>query len=351
MCAKLPAQASATKRIDKELILGSAQEFDGTRILGCFPENDEFGSGCGHALRLEQASSGGSYRGLQELRRSLVGEILATRGFGSFGESPEVVDFFAATDRGLPFGWHWVALKMEPLKLSGVGERSRNGRDLVAAEMQEHEVGEPGERLRDRGQLVEIKNEGLEVSEVAERIGNSLQLIEAEIEVLKVGELAESIGDGRQPRATEIQEPEVSELGDCLGDPCQWVVAEIEASKAREPGELIGNLRQLIAEQIQPLETGEPGELIGNRRQRIEAEIEILEAGDLDDRIGDLCQSFLHSVAAEPKNVTTWEVPEKPLVGRAVKRVGVVTEIASAKAYFLECLVKRLEVIGQRYHL
>ena len=33
---------------------GSAQEFDGTRILGCFPEDDEFGSGCGHALRFEQ---------------------------------------------------------------------------------------------------------------------------------------------------------------------------------------------------------------------------------------------------------------------------------------------------------
>ena len=33
---------------------GSAQEFDGTRILGCFPENDEFGSGCGHALGFEQ---------------------------------------------------------------------------------------------------------------------------------------------------------------------------------------------------------------------------------------------------------------------------------------------------------
>jgi hypothetical protein len=29
----------------------------------------------------------------------------------------------------------------------------------------------------------------------------------------------------------------------------------------------------------------------------------------------------------------------------------VVTEIASAKACFLECLVKRLDVIDQRYHL
>src|SRR5258708_3114832 len=28
---------------------GSAQEFDGTRTLGCFPEDDEFGSGCGHS--------------------------------------------------------------------------------------------------------------------------------------------------------------------------------------------------------------------------------------------------------------------------------------------------------------
>jgi hypothetical protein len=33
---------------------GSAQEFDGTRILGCFPENHEFGSGGGHALGFEQ---------------------------------------------------------------------------------------------------------------------------------------------------------------------------------------------------------------------------------------------------------------------------------------------------------
>ena len=35
-------------------IIGSAQEFDGARILGCFPENHEFGSGGGHALGFEQ---------------------------------------------------------------------------------------------------------------------------------------------------------------------------------------------------------------------------------------------------------------------------------------------------------
>ena len=34
--------------------IGSAQEFDGTRILGCFPENHEFGFGGGHALGFEQ---------------------------------------------------------------------------------------------------------------------------------------------------------------------------------------------------------------------------------------------------------------------------------------------------------
>ena len=33
---------------------GSEQEFDGTRILSCFPENHEFGFGGGHALGFEQ---------------------------------------------------------------------------------------------------------------------------------------------------------------------------------------------------------------------------------------------------------------------------------------------------------
>ena len=33
---------------------GSPQEFDGTRILGCFLENHEFGPGRGHALGLQQ---------------------------------------------------------------------------------------------------------------------------------------------------------------------------------------------------------------------------------------------------------------------------------------------------------
>jgi hypothetical protein len=33
---------------------GSAQEFDGTRILGRFPEDDEFGLEGGHPLRLQQ---------------------------------------------------------------------------------------------------------------------------------------------------------------------------------------------------------------------------------------------------------------------------------------------------------
>ena len=35
-------------------ISGSAQEFDGTRILGRFPEDDEFGLEGGHPLRLQQ---------------------------------------------------------------------------------------------------------------------------------------------------------------------------------------------------------------------------------------------------------------------------------------------------------
>lgn len=34
-------------------IIGSAQEFDGTRILGCFPESDEFGLEGRHPLRLQ----------------------------------------------------------------------------------------------------------------------------------------------------------------------------------------------------------------------------------------------------------------------------------------------------------
>jgi hypothetical protein len=34
--------------------LGSAQEFDGTRILGCFPESHEFGSCRRDPLRFEQ---------------------------------------------------------------------------------------------------------------------------------------------------------------------------------------------------------------------------------------------------------------------------------------------------------
>ena len=33
---------------------GSEQEFDGTRILGCFLEDHEFGPGGGHALGLQQ---------------------------------------------------------------------------------------------------------------------------------------------------------------------------------------------------------------------------------------------------------------------------------------------------------
>lgn len=33
---------------------GSAREFDRSRILGCFPENDKFGLGGRHSLRLEQ---------------------------------------------------------------------------------------------------------------------------------------------------------------------------------------------------------------------------------------------------------------------------------------------------------
>jgi hypothetical protein len=32
---------------DRAPKIGSAQEFEGTRILGCFPENHEFGSGGG----------------------------------------------------------------------------------------------------------------------------------------------------------------------------------------------------------------------------------------------------------------------------------------------------------------
>ena len=35
-------------------IFGSPQEFDGTRILGCFFEDHEFGLGRRHALRLQQ---------------------------------------------------------------------------------------------------------------------------------------------------------------------------------------------------------------------------------------------------------------------------------------------------------
>jgi len=34
-------------------LLGSPQEFDGTRILGCFPEDHKFGPGRGHALSLQ----------------------------------------------------------------------------------------------------------------------------------------------------------------------------------------------------------------------------------------------------------------------------------------------------------
>jgi hypothetical protein len=37
-----------------ESFIVSAQEFDETRILGCFPENREFGFGGGHALGFEQ---------------------------------------------------------------------------------------------------------------------------------------------------------------------------------------------------------------------------------------------------------------------------------------------------------
>jgi hypothetical protein len=33
---------------------GSPQEFDGTRILGGFPENHKFGPGRSHALSLQQ---------------------------------------------------------------------------------------------------------------------------------------------------------------------------------------------------------------------------------------------------------------------------------------------------------
>ena len=35
------------------LNFGSAQEFDGARILGRFPENHEFGFECRHALSLQ----------------------------------------------------------------------------------------------------------------------------------------------------------------------------------------------------------------------------------------------------------------------------------------------------------
>jgi hypothetical protein len=37
-----------------QIFFGSAQEFVETRILGCFLQNDEFGLGDRHALRLEQ---------------------------------------------------------------------------------------------------------------------------------------------------------------------------------------------------------------------------------------------------------------------------------------------------------
>jgi hypothetical protein len=41
-------------KASQKLEVGSAQEFVETRILGGFLENDEFGLGDRHALRLEQ---------------------------------------------------------------------------------------------------------------------------------------------------------------------------------------------------------------------------------------------------------------------------------------------------------
>ena len=47
----IPGMADSEQRKQK---MGSAQEFEETRILGCFLENDEFGLGDRHALGLEQ---------------------------------------------------------------------------------------------------------------------------------------------------------------------------------------------------------------------------------------------------------------------------------------------------------
>ena len=50
----LKINGSVTGSFSREQLTGSAQEFDGTRILGCFLEGDKFGPGRGHALGLQK---------------------------------------------------------------------------------------------------------------------------------------------------------------------------------------------------------------------------------------------------------------------------------------------------------
>jgi choline dehydrogenase-like flavoprotein len=51
-CVIIGERAAEILRIEYKF--GSPQEFDRTRILGCFLEDDKFGPGCGHVLSLQK---------------------------------------------------------------------------------------------------------------------------------------------------------------------------------------------------------------------------------------------------------------------------------------------------------
>jgi hypothetical protein len=52
--AQSEIMAALKNRVRSKTIFGSEQESDGTRILGCFPEDHEFGLEGGHPLCLQQ---------------------------------------------------------------------------------------------------------------------------------------------------------------------------------------------------------------------------------------------------------------------------------------------------------